>query len=173
MSAPTDNRSAWFRQLWPWLLMLPPLAAVVGGVTMIWLATHTPAPLVVEDYARIEELTQERFAKDAYAAVNRISATLEIDRRVAQPSGIFLHLSSGEPAALPDSLSLRFRHVTNVRLDRTIQARRDARGYVADVELGNGTYLVEIEPPDGRWRLAARLREFDTSVALRAGESSR
>ena len=26
---------AWYRHLWPWLLMLPPLAAVCGGIMMI------------------------------------------------------------------------------------------------------------------------------------------
>ena len=28
-----DSRP-WYRQLWPWLLMLPPAAAVIGGVSL-------------------------------------------------------------------------------------------------------------------------------------------
>jgi hypothetical protein len=31
----------WYRQLWPWLVMLPPLAAVLGGIVTLVLAfTH-------------------------------------------------------------------------------------------------------------------------------------
>ena len=39
----------WYRQLWPWLLILPPAAAVVGGAVTYYLAVTRPEALVRQD----------------------------------------------------------------------------------------------------------------------------
>jgi hypothetical protein len=39
----------WYRQLWPWLLILPPAAAVVGGAVTYYLAVTRPDVLVRQD----------------------------------------------------------------------------------------------------------------------------
>lgn len=41
----------WYRQKWPWLVMAPPMAAVVGGIAMLWIAIATNDGLVTTDYA--------------------------------------------------------------------------------------------------------------------------
>ena len=47
MSA-SDTRP-WYQQLWPWLLMLPPAAAVIGGALTLYLAVSRPDVLVRQD----------------------------------------------------------------------------------------------------------------------------
>jgi uncharacterized protein len=47
MSTPTPR--PWYRQLWPWLLMLPPAVAVVGGAVTYYLAVTRPDVLVRQD----------------------------------------------------------------------------------------------------------------------------
>jgi hypothetical protein len=39
----------WYRQLWPWLLMLPPAAAVIGGGITLYLAISRPDVLIRKD----------------------------------------------------------------------------------------------------------------------------
>jgi hypothetical protein len=39
----------WYRQLWPWLLIVPPAAAVIGGSLTLYLAVTRPDALVRED----------------------------------------------------------------------------------------------------------------------------
>jgi hypothetical protein len=39
----------WYRQLWPWLLILPPAAAVIGGFITLYLAVSRPDTLVRRD----------------------------------------------------------------------------------------------------------------------------
>lgn len=39
----------WYRQLWPWLLMLPPAGAVFGGALTYYLAVTRPDTLVRQD----------------------------------------------------------------------------------------------------------------------------
>lgn len=168
-SLTNGDQRPWYRQVWPWLLMLPPAVSVVGGVTMVWLATQTPSALVVDDYARIEELTAARFAKDEFAAVNGISATARLERNHPQATSVAIDLVPAAASVPPDFLVLHFRHAIAEGLDRTINAWRDGDAYRCLVDLGDGFYVLEIEPPDARWRLAARLRSSDELIELRAG----
>ena len=39
----------WYRQLWPWLLIVPPAAAVIGGAFTLYLAITRPDALVRQD----------------------------------------------------------------------------------------------------------------------------
>jgi hypothetical protein len=49
-----DSRSSrpWYRQLWPWLLILPPAMAVIGGAITLYLALTRPDTLVRQDCVR-------------------------------------------------------------------------------------------------------------------------
>jgi hypothetical protein len=39
----------WYRHLWPWLLIVPPAAAVIGGFLVLYLAITRPDTLVRKD----------------------------------------------------------------------------------------------------------------------------
>ena len=45
----TTNAKPWYRQLWPWLLIIPPAAAVIGGSFTLYLAITRPDALVRQD----------------------------------------------------------------------------------------------------------------------------
>jgi len=47
-----DNARPWFRQLWPWLLIIPPAGAVIGGMITLYLAVTRPDILVRKDCVR-------------------------------------------------------------------------------------------------------------------------
>ena len=47
MGEPTPK--PWYRQLWPWLLIIPPLGAVIGGGITLYLAVTRPDTLVRQD----------------------------------------------------------------------------------------------------------------------------
>ena len=42
----TSPARPWYRQLWPWLLIVPPMAAVIGGLFTLYLALTRPDALV-------------------------------------------------------------------------------------------------------------------------------
>jgi len=42
----------WYRQLWPWLVFLPPAVAVVGGMTTLYLVIKYPDAEVCGSYVR-------------------------------------------------------------------------------------------------------------------------
>ena len=39
----------WYRHVWPWLLIVPPAAAVIGGSLTLYLAVTRPDTLVRKD----------------------------------------------------------------------------------------------------------------------------
>jgi hypothetical protein len=47
MSDPIER--PWYRQFWPWLLIVPPAAAVIGGGLTLYLAVTRPDTLVRKD----------------------------------------------------------------------------------------------------------------------------
>jgi hypothetical protein len=58
----------WYKQAWPWLLMLPPAVSVVGGVAVLCLAIGTNDGLVAEDYYRQGVTINERLARERSAS---------------------------------------------------------------------------------------------------------
>ena len=157
----------WYREPWPWLLMLPPLLSIVGGLTMVHLAIRNPVALVVADYARIEALTSERHARDAQAAALDLRAELSF---APEPDGQvrvrLMPASSG--SVWPDALHLRLQHVAYDSADRTLLLRRQDAAYAGVVSLAAGVYEVELLPPDGAWRLAGTLRRLPDALVLAA-----
>jgi hypothetical protein len=45
----TTTPKPWYRHLWPWLLIVPPLGAVIGGGITLYLAVTRPDTLVRQD----------------------------------------------------------------------------------------------------------------------------
>lgn len=160
-----DSRRPWYREVWPWLLMLPPAASVVVGVMMLVLAIRTPSALVVDDYARIEELTSERFERDRRAFDLDIEATLRFSRL---PSRVEVRLTQRDGVPHPRALRLTLRHATNPAADRVLELVDAGGAYAAAADpIPPGRYRVELMPPDGDWRLAGEIAGFDAPLRLR------
>lgn len=161
-TANQDGRP-WYRQIWPWLLMLPPALSVAGGVTMVYLATHTPTALVVDDYARIEELATERFERDREAGRLGLTAELRIERDAGR---VELSLGASKPYRLPDVVMLALRHATNPAADLELSLVREGDLFTIDTELEPGIYYVELTDVDRTWRLGAGARWLDGRIEL-------
>lgn len=164
MSAPASVKP-WYREVWPWLLMLPPFASVIGGVTMVYLAVGAPEALVVDDYARIEEITRERLAADRRAAELALTARVTLKPSGEGEFAVLVELGGAEPA----ELSVRLRHAAYEAADRRLVLERGDGPYQGRAELAPGRYDVEIEPADGSWRLAGQIAAGAATLGIRAG----
>ena len=65
-----ERAKPWHRQLWPWMLIAPPLVSVIGGIALVWVAIATDDGLVTPDYYREgisinQRLTREQAANCA------------------------------------------------------------------------------------------------------------
>lgn len=152
----------WYRHVWPWLLMLPPAAAIAFWAVI--LATMAgPPSLVVDDYAKIGLTYTEDRSRDAAAARLDASARLRVDR-----AGGHVSLLLERPAQAPDTLQLTLAHPLEASRDRVLVLTRNSAG-VYHGEAGGlieGRYDVRLTPPDGAWRLTGRLPADAESLHL-------
>jgi len=160
----------WYRQVWPWLLMLMPAVAIVAGAVTFWLAVSTNNSMVVDDYYREGKAINRQLARDHAAAELGLGGEL-----VRQADGTaLLRLSAKSGAALPPFVTIRLVHATRSELDRAVNLPATGAGRYASPEArlpDEGRWNVLIEDPDRRWRLVGSSTGFDRPLAL--GEPAR
>lgn len=150
--AATDMDKPWYRQLWPWLVMIPPAAAVVGGFVTAWLAGGPPA-LVVDDYGEIAMATAARVERDDRARDLGLSASL----RLSRADGGVQVILSGDAVAGATELELQLVHPTREELDRrAVLAGRDG-AFAGQVDCPPGRFYVQLTDAAQTWRLVGEL----------------
>ncbi len=160
----------WYRQRWPWLLMLAPGAALIGGFFMLWLAASANNSLVVDDYYREGRAINQQLARDHQATVLGLQGELRGVRDADGPA-VLLQLQAKPGIEWPDTLMLSLVHATRAELDANWSMQRIGNGtYRAAATLPvGGHWQVQIEDPGRQWRLVhQRVSGFDAPVELRA-----
>jgi hypothetical protein len=136
----------WYRQGWPWFLILLPGSVVVASFVTLWIAISHPQSMVRDDYYR-EGLAVNRRVEQAEAAHARgLQARLSID-----PSTAALSLLITPDDGLPQRLRLALLHPTDAALDTTVELVRDGPGRYAGriATLPVGRRYLQLGEPEG------------------------
>lgn len=158
----------WYRHIWPWLLMIPPGAAVAGGLTILYLSVTNPYDLAVVQYDQIEDITALRFARDTAARQRGLTARLKLADTQGEPVRVGLNLTSASGDIQPDQLVIRFKHATRDVFDQTVELIFDGERYLGEAALTSGSrYQVEVFPIDQSWRLAGVINGLDQPLTLK------
>ena len=160
----------WYREPWPWILIVLPLSAVIASLTTIWLAVKSDDGLVVDDYYKQGMAINQTLHRGQAAQALHLSAVLSLG---AGGKTILLTLS-GDLKTPPQSLALSFLHPTQAGRDHklTLQANPQGRYIAAMPDLGQGAWRVTVEAPDDAWRLAGQWPAGQTEIRLgEAGKS--
>jgi len=113
-----------FRTFEPYILLViaPPLAAVIGGLITLWIASNHPDGMVVDDYYRYGLAINNRIVEDEQASRLNLHATLRMTPAscgaTATPC-LKLKLD-GNLAPLPNELTITFWHATQSGIDQTL-----------------------------------------------------
>lgn len=165
------QRTPWYREPWPWILMAGPLIVVVAGIVTAWIAYTRGDTVISEDYYRKGLAVQQTIASseraEAYglAAAVRLNAAGEI--RVVLSAQT--HPAAGGAFAPPPELRLTLSHPTRAGLDQSALLQRDGNAYVGHLHLPqSGHWLLLIESAGNAagaqpWRMLGK-------VILPAGE---
>jgi hypothetical protein len=158
----------WYRHLWPWLVMIPPAVAVIGGLATAWLAGGPPA-LVVDDYADIARVTVERAERDQRARQLALSVRLELPAVEASDGRLRAYLTSGLPGFdPPKQLNLELIHPTLEELDQSLRLERSGEVFSVALRRPPGRLYLQLSDPDAGWRLVAELPANANQVTLSA-----
>jgi len=127
----------WYRQRWPWFLMLGPAIVLAAGAYTAWLAYRIDDGLVARDYYKRGLLINRTLQRDHNAAALGISA-------------------QGAWSADARSLSIRVRGPAQPAPEpvlRVVYDRTGAEHVVRLREIGGGWYEAALaRPADARWR---------------------
>jgi len=150
----TDNLPLpWYKQFWPWFLILLPLSAVIGGIITMKIAIDNKVGLVTEDYYDEGLTINQQFARDKVAEQAGIKANLlfsDVDHQIT----LFLQ------GNLPESVSklvMTLSAPIDPNQDRTIQLSSSNgqifQTAIPEGEALSGRYYLELEPENKTWRI--------------------
>ena len=134
------SSAVWYREPWPWLLMLGPGSVIVAGIFTAYLAVVSSDGLVEDDYYKQGLTVNQRTARDQRAVELGIEAELLIG---ADGDRIRALLRGKEGVLLPKTLSLRITHPTRQGFDQQVLLRSE----------GGTVYAGAVKPFSGRWHI--------------------
>jgi uncharacterized protein len=158
----------WYKQFWPYFAFTPAAFGVIGGLSLVVIASTNPDPLVVDDYYKVGRAFAQTYERDRVAEELGLSAEIGLDAELEMVR-VALHGKETD-----DALVLHLVHPTRGDYDRTLDLRRGPNGdYFADLEpLRAGRWHLVLEPRESpRWRLTGRMSLPDEGrVLIAAGD---
>ncbi|MCU0935408.1 MAG: FixH family protein [Gammaproteobacteria bacterium] len=155
----------WYRQFWPWVLILLPLTAVVASFTTLFIAMHDPDGLVAEDYYKAGLAINRTLERQDQARLAGIAARGQLDLA----TGDVVLSVDGLPASA-DPLTLRFAHATRSTHDQQVLLRPVPGGgrYAGQLNerLRSGAWTLYLEPAGAAWRVSGRTLVDEGATAL-------
>ncbi len=147
----------WYREPWPWLIMLGPAVVIVAGIITTVIAFRTSDGLVADDYYKQGLAMNKTLARDREASRRQLAASGAYVPPAADTSGKLRVMLTGDSAAA-GTIQLRLAHPTRAGQDRLVTMKRLQAGVyegALDVPVGNltagGRWLVTLEQDN--WRL--------------------
>ena len=151
----TSNKSsAWYRHPLVWMLIIIPLSAVLGGISMIYLAVTTDDGLVNDDYYRRGKEINLVIKRDTEA--KRLGLTAQLD--VNPEKGILL-IDLNNSQQLPNKLELSLLHATRANHDQflTLTLTPEKKYYGLVEKFVPGKWYVQLYTE--QWRLSGELQQ--------------
>ena len=157
------NRTPWYREPWPWILMSVPAAAVVASFVALYFAVSRADPLVADNYYKEGLAINRVIDRDRMASARGYRANVMVGSE-----GTRVRIQLTGDGAKPQALRLTFVHPTKAGLDRTVTARQIQPGwYEADIELAPAAHwYVQLEDLEQNWRLTGEWAQGDASFVL-------
>jgi hypothetical protein len=166
-----STTAPWYRQRWPWLLMVPPLAAVIGGAITIVLAVRSNDGMVAADYYKRGLAINAELSRSRRAAELGLAAEVRTGGEAAGDS-VDVRLTSAGPGVPPEAaLRVRLVHPGRSGADRSATLGRvaaDAEGRSAEYR-GAWGEATELHAPVA-WRVVIEGRDWRLDGGIAAGE---
>lgn len=139
----------WYKQFWPWVLIILPTIAVIFSINMLFIAMDTEDTLVVDDYYQEGKWINIQLAKIHKAQALGIQGKLTVVN-----NRIEVTIQSNTPLD-GAALTLDFHHATLSELDFHVQLLKNAAGrYVAEHSSDiAGKWQVTLTPFDQQWKI--------------------
>lgn len=158
-SSKASDERPWYRQFWPWFLIMLPATSVVGGIALVIIAVKNADDVVADSWYKDGRAINRSMDEE------NLARSLGIDvSALAQDAQVQVRLNSETPFPHPGILTLALRHPTLAAEDRVFELSHDADGvYSGAGDLPDGRWVVTVSPGDGNWQL------YSMGVIIRNG----
>lgn len=150
----------WYKQFWPWFIILLPAVVVVAGLVTLVIAINNADSLVADDYYQ-QGLTINRvLAEDDMAGKLRLTATMDVDELVGEID-VWV---GGKNAPAAKALTLQWIHPADKDKDFSLTLKRSAAGHYRGQMPARRTgrwYLQLTGDVPKPWRLRAEINLDD------------
>ncbi|OGA01489.1 MAG: hypothetical protein A3H35_08540 [Betaproteobacteria bacterium RIFCSPLOWO2_02_FULL_62_17] len=142
----------WYREPWPWLLMVGPAAVIIAGIATMALAIRSDDGLVAEDYYKRGLAINQVLAREQRARALNIAAQVDF-------AGGKVGVAMSADTVLPPTLRLRIVHPTRAGEDRDLLlVAWGGNLYAGELpSLSHEARRLILEDPAGTWRIAGDL----------------
>lgn len=142
----------WYKQFWPWFLIILPGSVVIASMVTIKIATDNPVSLVAEDYYKEGKAINQDLSRITLA--RNLGIVFEVKQQGDQL--VFIqHGGQGNGEAI----KVEFHHTTLAKHDQQMMLTQNGDGnyQMATDKVVEGKWQVMIDSFDGRWRLQQKL----------------
>ncbi|WP_025820359.1 FixH family protein [Shewanella marina] len=142
----------WYKQFWPWFLIVLPLCVVIASFTTLKIAIDHADPLVAEDYYKDGKAINMDLRKSKYAKQLGMQYSFTM-------SGNQIVISQHGGPEYNTALKIAFYHPTIAERDFEQMVTADTnRNYRIDLaEPLTGAWEVRLESYDSTWRIHQRI----------------
>lgn len=143
----------WYKQFWPWFLILLPLTVIVWSVVRIVILSNHSVSLVTEDYYKKGKGINIDLSKINVAEELLINASV-----VSENNTIILNLDKGNLEHFP-ALQATFAHRTlpDRDFDQMLTANANGEYRILLEEPLQGPWFIELTPHDQQWLVQGRV----------------
>ncbi len=154
MNVSMMTQTPWWKQRWPWLLMLGPAVVVVAGTYTGWLAYSRQDALVVGDYYKQGKAINQDLRRDRLASSLGLSAVIGYDATRGTLNGQLRRTASDQGQT--ERLFVHLSHATLPEKDIQLVVQPDEFGafQISLPMLERSRWVVLIEGEKRDWRLA-------------------
>ena len=143
----------WYKQFWPWFLIILPLTVVVWTIITVIVFSNNSVSLVTEDYYKKGKAINIDISKINVAKELELSASVS-----SENSDVVVSFNKGQLKHYP-AITALFAHRTLPDRDFTKLITSDANGQYR-LKLDNplqGPWFIELTPHDEQWLIQGRV----------------
>lgn len=169
MQKTNSKSTAWYKQFWPWFLLVPLIVTVIVGITMLTLSIKYFDGTVNDNYYKEGLAINQVLQKDKAAVELNMAASMKVDELTGE---VVLSLS-GQLTSWPDKLKLEMVHPTRAVLDYGITLSQVSQNhYRGQLEkIPQNFWYMDISPVESDdWRIKGGSKfPAPEGVSMKAG----
>ena len=160
---PDDDTGPWYKEPWPWLLMMGPAIVVVAGFFTYYIAAHTDNSMVTDDYYKEGKNIIKQMNRDEEAEKRQLNARLIFNENL---SSVRIFIKG--PVTKDSQITLNIHHPTMEKRDQKVTLKPLGgnlyQANIVQMSEQSKFWYLSLEDESKQWRLQSKWTPADGTV---------